>query len=82
MSSARKEVDALVKLIQDAAHKALDEYERHAELPTLCSLQSHPLDSAANIVDLKKIIRILEGGCDQLCSLLAPPAHTITNVGA
>ncbi|KXN81593.1 Sterigmatocystin 8-O-methyltransferase [Leucoagaricus sp. SymC.cos] len=80
--NTRQQVDLLIALISDAAHKALDEYENHgAELPSLDSLAEHPLDRRINAgtVQLKKIIRNLEGACDQLCTTLASPLHTLTN---
>jgi hypothetical protein len=76
---AREQVVALVRLIENAANDALHEYEKDGKLPTLDSVESHPLDSEINL-NLKKTIRTLEGACDQLCTLLAPPAHTIVNV--
>ncbi|KAF9460000.1 O-methyltransferase-domain-containing protein [Collybia nuda] len=80
--NTREQVDALLSLIKDSAYKALDEYEKHGqEAPTLDSLVTHPLDVEVNTVDLKRIIRTLEGACDQLCSTLAPPAHTVVNRG-
>jgi len=80
--NTRQQVDRLLALVSDAAHKALDEYEKYgAEVPTLDSLVEHPLDRHidAGTVQLKKIIRNLEGACDQLCTTLASPLHTLTN---
>ncbi|KAG5637850.1 hypothetical protein H0H81_002987 [Sphagnurus paluster] len=79
--SARREVEKLLALIQQSAYAALDEYEKSgAPTPCLDSLIPHPLDHQVNTVHLRKIIRNLEGACDQLCSTLAPPTHTIANV--
>lgn len=78
--SARREVEKLLALIQQSAYAALDEYEKSgAPTPCLDSLIPHPLDHQVNTVHLRKIIRNLEGACDQLCSTLAPPTHTIAN---
>lgn len=81
--SARTQVEALLTLIRESALKALDDYETHGkEAPTLDSLQKHPLDEAVNKLDFKKTIRKLEAACDQLCSTLAPPSHSIMKVSA
>ncbi len=79
--SARTQVEALLTLIRESALKALDDYETHGkEAPVLDSLQKHPLDEAVNKLDFKKTIRKLEAACDQLCSTLAPPTHSIMKV--
>lgn len=79
--SARDHVDSLLAIIKEAAHSALDEYEKYGTpTPTLDSLDSHPLDIADDKLKLKKIVSKLEGACDQLCTILAPPSHTIMNV--
>ncbi|GLB41603.1 putative S-adenosyl-L-methionine-dependent methyltransferase [Lyophyllum shimeji] len=77
----RKQIESLLELIQQSAYAALDEYEKHGTAtPPLDSLLPHAFDNfEANTVGLKKAIRQLEGACDQLCSTLAPPAHTIAN---
>ncbi|KIK67744.1 hypothetical protein GYMLUDRAFT_36509 [Collybiopsis luxurians FD-317 M1] len=78
--TSRAQIEALVGLIQQAAQDALAEYEKSgADAPTLDSVDPHPLDSASDTIALKRIIKKLEGACDQLCSTLAPPAHTILN---
>ncbi|KAF5393076.1 hypothetical protein D9757_001268 [Collybiopsis confluens] len=78
--SSRTQIEALVGFIQQAAQDALAEYEKGgADAPSLDSLDPHPLDTATDTIALKKIIKKLEGACDQLCSALAPPAHTIIN---
>jgi hypothetical protein len=41
----------------------------------------HPLDYSQNALALKRAIRVLEGACEQLCTTLAQPGHTICNVG-
>ncbi|KAJ4469875.1 S-adenosyl-L-methionine-dependent methyltransferase [Lentinula aciculospora] len=77
--SSRDQIEALVRHIQQAAQDALSEYEKTGPAPSLDSVHPHSLDSAPNTIALKKIVRKLEGACDQLCSTLAPPAHTILN---
>ncbi len=79
--SGRDSVQALLKIIQNAATEALQEYEKAgAEVPSLDSTSPHPLDSSLENLTLKKAVRTLEGACEQLCSTLAPPAHTLFNV--
>ncbi|KAF9484536.1 S-adenosyl-L-methionine-dependent methyltransferase [Pholiota conissans] len=78
--SARAQVESLLALIKESAFQALDEYEKCGkDTPTLDSLQAHPLDrdDAVNKLELKKMIRTLEAACDQLCSTLAPPTHSV-----
>ncbi|KDR72503.1 hypothetical protein GALMADRAFT_73740 [Galerina marginata CBS 339.88] len=78
--SARSQVESLLAIIKEAAFKALDEYEKAGKpTPTLDSLDTHPLDIAEDKLQLKKVISKLEGACEQLCTTLAPPSHTIMN---
>ncbi|KAL4079704.1 hypothetical protein J3A83DRAFT_4085377 [Scleroderma citrinum] len=42
-------------------------------IPIINSTELHPLDSAVDIVELRKAICLLEGACQQLCASLAPP---------
>ncbi|KAJ7595125.1 hypothetical protein C8J56DRAFT_885533 [Mycena floridula] len=78
--TSKETVAALVKLISHSAQLALAEYEdTGVDLPSLTSQGSHPLDSAQDTLSLRKQIRILEGACEQLCSMLAPPVHTMVN---
>lgn len=79
--SARDQVVSLLAHINEAAFKALEEYEKYGQAtPTLDSLNKHPLDDAEDKLQLKKTISKLEGACEQLCATLAPPTHTIMNV--
>ncbi|KAJ3806632.1 S-adenosyl-L-methionine-dependent methyltransferase [Lentinula lateritia] len=79
--TGRSEVQALLLLISESAMQALHEYEKHGEaLPSLYGDHLHLLDKGHTPILLKKAIRNLEGACDQLCSTLAPPLHTIVNV--
>lgn len=81
--TAKSQVQALLLIISQAAQDALAEYEKYGEeVPPLDSVDPHPLDEETNQVDLKKIIRKLEGACEQLCSTLAPPTHTLVNVSS
>ncbi|KAJ3737777.1 hypothetical protein DFJ43DRAFT_1164016 [Lentinula guzmanii] len=74
------EVQHLLKIISQAATDALNEYARHGEeVPSIYETKSHPLDIAETAFTLKKAIRTLEGACNQLCSTLAPPLHTVIN---
>jgi hypothetical protein len=75
------EVSALLSLIASSAQAALAEYTAHGEdVPSIYSYTTHPLDGAEDTLALRKSIRVLEGACNQLCSMLAPPAHTLHNV--
>ncbi|KAF9254800.1 S-adenosyl-L-methionine-dependent methyltransferase [Marasmius fiardii PR-910] len=74
------EVQALISIISQTAAEAVMEYENYGGFaPSSHSPELHPLDSVAANMKLKKIIRKLEGACDQLCATLAPPLHTIVN---
>ncbi|KAJ3871568.1 hypothetical protein F5051DRAFT_340729, partial [Lentinula edodes] len=79
--AGHKEVRALLELISRSAIEALDEYEKHGEgVPSIYEDKTHLLDEEQPSLQLKKIVRNLEGACDQLCATLAPPLHTIVNV--
>ncbi|KAF4618347.1 hypothetical protein D9613_011690 [Agrocybe pediades] len=80
--TARQQVDTLLDLIKTSAYQALDEYEKYGgAVPSLDSLAAHPLDGFMDFrtMQLKKFVRKLEGACDQLCTTLAPPLHTLSN---
>ncbi|EEB90836.1 hypothetical protein MPER_10909, partial [Moniliophthora perniciosa FA553] len=78
--SGRETVQTLLRLITSSAEAAVKEYEAHGhDVPSLTSTSIHPMDEAEDAVQLRKAVRVLEGACEQLCSMLAPPAHTIIN---
>jgi hypothetical protein len=79
LKTPRVKLDALLALLNSAAQDAIAEYERTDDVPSKES--SHPRDSQHTTIALKNALRILEGACDQLCTTLAPPAHTLLNVG-
>jgi hypothetical protein len=71
--------ESLLELILSSAQEAMAIYKSTGNgVPSLDAV--HPLDSSLNVLALKKAIRTLEGACEQLCSTLAPPGHTILNV--
>jgi hypothetical protein len=79
--SGRAKVDALLALIISATRDATAEYELTGHgIPSPDSQSTHPLDSSPDALALKKAIRVLEGACEQLCTTLAQPMHTIANV--
>lgn len=78
MMTARAKLDALLSVLHSAAHEAITEYERTGEVPSTES--AHPLDFQPPSFALMNALRILEGACEQLCTTLAPPAHTLLNV--
>lgn len=79
--SVRVQVEALLSIIKEATYNALEQYETTGVLtPVLDSTEGHPLDQVDDNIALKKIISKLEGACEQLCTTLAPPSHTIMNV--
>ncbi|PPQ73075.1 hypothetical protein CVT26_014641 [Gymnopilus dilepis] len=78
--TARAQVESLLAIINRSALDALDEYEKHGKaVPVPDSLDKHPLDDAEDKLLLKKIVSKLEGACEQLCTTLAPPTHTVMN---
>ncbi|KAG6852680.1 hypothetical protein C0991_009963 [Blastosporella zonata] len=80
--AGRADIENLLKLVNSSAQEALALYENQGlDLPLLSSTASHPLDVADDSLDLRKVIRVLEGACEQLCSTLAPPVHTVVNRG-
>ncbi|KAG9312055.1 O-methyltransferase-domain-containing protein [Chiua virens] len=81
MSTNKAKLESLLKLINSAAHQAISEYEKvGGDLPSIDSTELHPLDTAVDQVALKSAIRTLDGACAQLCTTLAPPAHTAINL--
>lgn len=89
-SHGRDQVEALLAIITSAARDAVASYSSSSgggvegeEIPTFASRSAHPLDFATGSAEkskLKKSVRLLEGACEALCAVLAPPAHTIINV--
>ncbi|KAG6886736.1 hypothetical protein C0995_005346 [Termitomyces sp. Mi166 len=80
--AGRAYIESLLKLVNSSAQDALAQYEKHGlDLPLLSSTASHPLDITDESLELRKAVRVLEGACEQLCTALAPPIHTIVNRG-
>ncbi|KAI6026550.1 S-adenosyl-L-methionine-dependent methyltransferase [Pisolithus microcarpus] len=78
--SGEAQLEALLEIINSSARLAIAEYKNHGNsVPTIHSTEFHPLDFATDTVALKKVIRPLEGACQQLCASLAPPQHTVIN---
>lgn len=78
--SGEAQLEALLEIINSSARLAITEYKNHGNsVPTIHSTEFHPLDFATDTVALKKVIRLLEGACQQLCASLAPPQHTVIN---
>lgn len=81
--AGRIEVQKLLEIISKSALEALEEYEKNGGyVPSVFEAQPHPLDVNQAPLRLKKAIRTLEGACDQLCTTLSPPLHTVVNVSA
>jgi hypothetical protein len=59
--SGKAQIEALLALINTAAHQAMAEYDKTGrEVPTLNSIEPHPLDVSDDNSRLKKAIRLLE----------------------
>lgn len=81
MGSSRAELESLLGLINSATQDAIAVYEKSGHgIPSVHSPKKHPLDNQATVLALKKAVRVLEGACEQLCTTLAPPSHTLVNV--
>ena len=77
----KAKLEALLTLINTTARDAIALYEQHGDdVPSIDQMEPHPLDDAVDSTALKKYILTLEGACAQLCTTLAPPAHTAINV--
>ena len=77
----KAKLEGLLTLINTAARDAIALYEQHGgDVPSIDQADPHPLDDAVDPMALKRAIRTLEGACAQLCTTLAPPAHTAINV--
>ena len=78
-SPGKERIAELLALINSACQDAVTEYEKSGHgIPS--SAEEHPMDSLPDALELKKAIRVLEGACEQLCSTLSQPMHTMVNV--
>ncbi|KAF7981927.1 hypothetical protein HWV62_30695 [Athelia sp. TMB] len=73
----KAQLEALLALVNSAAQEAIAVYEKSGEVPSANSV--HALDKSVESLELRKAVRILEGACEQLCTTLAPPRHTLCN---
>lgn len=78
MKNPRAKLEALLALLNSAAQAAIAEYEKTGDVPSTES--AHPLDFEPPSLALRNTVRILEGACEQLCTTLSPPGHTLLNV--
>ncbi|KAG1905249.1 S-adenosyl-L-methionine-dependent methyltransferase [Suillus fuscotomentosus] len=73
-------VEALLSIINSSAREAMAEYKNTGHgVPGIDANTLHPLDFATDTLALRKAIRLLEGACEQLNTILAPPQHTAYN---
>ncbi|KAG1857870.1 S-adenosyl-L-methionine-dependent methyltransferase [Suillus tomentosus] len=73
-------VEALLDIINSSARKAMAEYKNTGHgVPGVDAGTFHPLDFATDTLALRKAIRLLEGACEQLNTILAPPQRTVNN---
>ncbi|KAG1807063.1 S-adenosyl-L-methionine-dependent methyltransferase [Suillus variegatus] len=74
-------VETLLSIINSSAREAMAEYKNTGHgVPGIDSGTFHPLDFATDTLTLRKAIRLLEGACEQLNTILAPPQHTAYNL--
>ncbi|KAF9235942.1 S-adenosyl-L-methionine-dependent methyltransferase [Melanogaster broomeanus] len=70
--SGEAQLEALLDIINTSARQAIAEYKNGGNnVPTINSQAFHPIDFATDTVALKKAVRLLEGACQQL--------HTVIN---
>ncbi|KAG2109304.1 S-adenosyl-L-methionine-dependent methyltransferase [Suillus discolor] len=73
-------VETLLSIINSSAREAIAEYKNTGHgVPGVDAGTLHPLDFATDTLALRKAIRLLEGACEQLNTILAPPQHTTYN---
>ncbi|KAG2124435.1 O-methyltransferase-domain-containing protein [Suillus clintonianus] len=73
-------IEGLLDIINSSARQAVAEYKKTGHgVPGIDSSAFHPLDLATDTLALRKAIRLLEGACDQLNAILAPPQHSVYN---
>ncbi|KAG1824004.1 S-adenosyl-L-methionine-dependent methyltransferase [Suillus variegatus] len=73
-------VETLLSIINSSAREAIAEYKNTGHgVPGVDAGTLHPLDFATDTLALRKAIRLLEGACEQLNAILAPPQHTTYN---
>ncbi|KAL4075560.1 hypothetical protein J3A83DRAFT_4356836 [Scleroderma citrinum] len=79
--SGEAQLEALLDIINSSACQVIAEYRNTGNnIPIINSTKLHPLNSAIDTVELRKVIHLLEGACQQLCASLAPPQQTVTNL--
>ncbi|KAG2074785.1 S-adenosyl-L-methionine-dependent methyltransferase [Suillus decipiens] len=76
----KAKLEALLTLINTSARDAIALYEQYGDLPSINQTETHPLHDAVDQIALKSAICTLEGACAQICTTLAPPAHTVINL--
>ncbi|TFY63828.1 hypothetical protein EVJ58_g3019 [Rhodofomes roseus] len=78
--SGKTEVQALLRIINQATQDALAAYANSGEdVPSLSSVDETSVLTMANNLHLKRAVRLLEGACEQLCATLAPPGQSIVD---
>ncbi|EIW80789.1 S-adenosyl-L-methionine-dependent methyltransferase [Coniophora puteana RWD-64-598 SS2] len=76
--SGNVDVDTLLALINSSATAAVAEWQKKGQdVPPLSAPETHPIDTATDVVALKKALRVLEGACEHLTTLLSPNGQTI-----
>ena len=73
-------LEGLLALITSVTRDAIAIYENSGHIPSIHLTTTHPLDTEAVTSAMRRAIRTLEGACEQLCTTLAPPGHTLLNV--
>ncbi|KAG7096369.1 hypothetical protein E1B28_003813 [Marasmius oreades] len=74
------DIDSLLGLIHSATRIAVAEYRKSGYgVPSPNDSNPHPLDTASDVLALKKAVRVLEGACERICTTLAQPMHTVAN---
>ncbi|EIW77522.1 hypothetical protein CONPUDRAFT_128543 [Coniophora puteana RWD-64-598 SS2] len=76
--SGNAEVDTLLALITQSATAVVMEYQKYGQdVPSLSSAAEHPIDSASDVLQLRKALRLLEGACNHLCDMLEAPVTSV-----
>ena len=82
MDATFAQLDDLLSLITSSIGQLKDEIRATGTpLPPLDSVDSHPFDTGAVPKGVENALRIVQGACAQLTTLVTPPQATISNVG-
>ncbi|KAK7692880.1 hypothetical protein QCA50_004515 [Cerrena zonata] len=81
MEDTFTQLDQLVSLISSSVDYIKREFRASGQaIPSLKSIDEHPLDTGATSQKLLEALRIVHGASAQLTTMIAPPQYTLSNL--